>query len=881
MKTKHRLFFGFAVFALAFALAGCSNPTGGGIDDGSGGLDSALVAKWYAYPTQVDDPGEDPVFEITASGRLISAANTNGEFNVTTSGGIISATVTLGGQTAEAGTANYTVSGNRLLFSNPIPTNSVFLSFITALQLAETADQFAGLLGVDGYYHKIDPSNPFVGTWTGNGYTLTMTAATWEIDGTPKAKGIYTRDGNTATFTQTLEWSVGNWMPIALMGGQKPTYTVAISGTTVTVNYNSITIPFTKETDAETPTISVQPQGTTYTVGTAATPFSVVVPNVTDGGTLSYQWYRNTMDSTSGGTPITGETQPNYTPPTATVGTTYYYVIVTNTNNSVGGAKDKTATSNIVAITVNSGGGGGGGSSNPFEGTWTADDDGYTVTLTVTASGWELDGMKGTYDRNGNTVTFTATHWFGGNWEAIIPPEIVATATISGNTMTWIDEKGSLLFTKEAIVNAETPTITGQPQSKMYTVGETATSLSVTASVTDGGTLSYRWYRNTTPSTSGGTLMGTQATCTPSTATVGMFYYYVVVTNTNNGVNGATVMTKASNVAAITVAGAAAAPTITGHPQSSATYTVGATASLSVTASVAAGGNLSYQWYSSATPSTSGGTPIGGATGTTYTWQTAIAGTFYYYVIVTNTNNSMTATSNVATITVNSGGGGGSENPFEGTWIGSGVILTVTASGWDVKGIGPFDTRGIYTPTGNTAELIPTHYWDVTIPDWAVIPSELVTLYTVTATVSGDKMTGFYGGTPFELTKNGVPPLPPVPPSIEGTWISINTVTTYSGASYFKIVAADGDFNQFIAPSPDATTWQEVVRGTYTGGESSIKVIITDANTIMFDGNDIWKTWDELGPTYQGLMGGSQTQILPISGDQFTLNGLTFILKKE
>jgi hypothetical protein len=230
--------------AFGILIAGCDNPTGGGDDDE--GLDSALVAKWYLYPTQVDDPDEEPYFEITDSGRLISDANTNGEINVTTSGGIISAAVTLSGQTVEGGTANYTVAGNKLQLSNPRyngATGGLFESFVSAAQLAQIA---GAILGADGNYHKSDPSNPFVGTWTGEDSTLTMTAATWEIDGPVKAKGVYTRDGNTATLTQTHEWlslSNGMWLPIT---GTRPISTAVISGNTMTRTSGSTTVTFTK-----------------------------------------------------------------------------------------------------------------------------------------------------------------------------------------------------------------------------------------------------------------------------------------------------------------------------------------------------------------------------------------------------------------------------------------------------------------------------------------------------------------------------------------------------------------------------------------------------------------------------------------------------------
>ncbi len=51
------------------------------------------------------------------------------------------------------------------------------------------------------------------------------------------------------------------------------------------------------------------------------------------GSGQTFQWYRNTTASNSGGTLISGATTASYTPPTATAGRTYYYCYVTTTNN--------------------------------------------------------------------------------------------------------------------------------------------------------------------------------------------------------------------------------------------------------------------------------------------------------------------------------------------------------------------------------------------------------------------------------------------------------------------------------------------------------------------------------------------------------------------
>jgi formylglycine-generating enzyme required for sulfatase activity len=78
---------------------------------------------------------------------------------------------------------------------------------------------------------------------------------------------------------------------------------------------------------------------------------------VKDGGTLSYQWYSNKTDSTTGGTPINGETNSSYALPTDDAGTVYYYVVITNTISSATGVKTAAVTSNVVAIIVTSGDG--------------------------------------------------------------------------------------------------------------------------------------------------------------------------------------------------------------------------------------------------------------------------------------------------------------------------------------------------------------------------------------------------------------------------------------------------------------------------------------------------------------------------------------------
>jgi gliding motility-associated-like protein len=83
--------------------------------------------------------------------------------------------------------------------------------------------------------------------------------------------------------------------------------------------------------------ITVQPSTTNQVICPSAT-ISPLTVTATGPG-LSYQWYRNTTASTTGGTLLTGATSASYSPLNTVVGTVYYYVVVTGTCG--------TATSNV------------------------------------------------------------------------------------------------------------------------------------------------------------------------------------------------------------------------------------------------------------------------------------------------------------------------------------------------------------------------------------------------------------------------------------------------------------------------------------------------------------------------------------------------------
>ncbi len=440
------------------------------------------------------------------------------------------------------------------------------------------------------------------------------------------------------------------------------TKTASVTSGTALVTVNALV-------NAAAPSIGMQPTDETVNVGGTAT--LSVAASVSDGGVLSYQWYSNGSNSTSGGTLVNGATSASYNAPTATAGTRYYYVVVTNTNASVNGTKTASVTSGAALVTVNALV----NAAAPSIGTQPTDETvnvGGTATLSVTASVSDGGVLSYQWYSNGSNSTSGGTLVNGATSASYNAPTATAgtryyyvvvtntNASVNG-TKTASVTSGTALVTVNALVNAAAPSIGTQPTDETVNVGETAT-LSVAASVSDGGVLSYQWYSNGSNSTSGGTLVNeaTSASYNAPTATAGTRYYYVVVTNTNASVNGTKTASVTSGVAMVTVNALvnAATPSIGTQPTDE-TVNVGETATLSVAASVSDGGVLSYQWYSNGSNSTSGGTLVNGATSASYNAPTATAGTRYYYVVVTNTNASVngtktaSVTSGAALVTVN------------------------------------------------------------------------------------------------------------------------------------------------------------------------------------------------------------------------------------
>ena len=293
---------------------------------------------------------------------------------------------------------------------------------------------------------------------------------------------------------------------------------------------------------------------------------------------------------------------PIYTTPAVTAATTYTLTVTGTGGNSV--ATTFTATPSSVTIAVT------------------------PANLTMAPGQQTFSAMvaHGATD-NVTWTTSAGTITSGGVWTS---PNVAGTYTI---TATSADEPS---VSASTTVTISKPVITLQPVSKNACSNTSnIPSLSMAANFAT----SYLW------TWSGGALSGNTS---PTLILPG-------VTSANNGTYFCTATNAAGSVSTNTVTLNVVAPTtltITTQPApvsvfvtQTATFSVGATGT----------GTLAYQWFTNTTSSTSGGTPISGATSSSYTTgalTTANTGTFYYVTVTDPDCTGTTLTSNTAELTV-------------------------------------------------------------------------------------------------------------------------------------------------------------------------------------------------------------------------------------
>lgn len=167
--------------------------------------------------------------------------------------------------------------------------------------------------------------------------------------------------------------------------------------------------------------------------------------------------------------------------------------------------------------------------------------------------------------------------------------------------------------------------------------------LTVVAESPDGGTLSYQWWSADAAETEGTKIDGETSASYKIKKVEKTLVYYVVVTNTKDGVSNS----KTSDKITITMTEKPAdvtvmKPVIIEDLPEKKVLSTGKSDTLKIVAESPDGGTLSYQWYS-AKDTTSAGQTIPGKTSAEYTVEMRADGaTVYYYVVVTNTKSGKT-----------------------------------------------------------------------------------------------------------------------------------------------------------------------------------------------------------------------------------------------
>jgi gliding motility-associated-like protein len=269
------------------------------------------------------------------------------------------------------------------------------------------------------------------------------------------------------------------------------------------------------------PTITSQPLST-QSICVGGTIPALTVSYSGGVGTPIYQWYSNTTNSTTGGTPV-GTNAASFTPAAFTnTGTFYYYVIITLNGAGCGVITSGIAEVDVVPDPVIT--------TQPLL-TQTVCQNTPSTTLAVQVNG----GVGTSYSyqwyvspTNSTTAGIIIT---GETNASFTPPTQVAGTFYYYCIVTQNSGNGCAVTSSVAtvIVNLA-PDFVTQPVNSEVCLGQIPSLLSFTL-VNGVGTPDYQWYSNTIDSTVGSTPINgaTSATYAPPSTIAGTTYYYCIV----------------------------------------------------------------------------------------------------------------------------------------------------------------------------------------------------------------------------------------------------------------------------------------------------------------------------------------------------------------
>lgn len=155
---------------------------------------------------------------------------------------------------------------------------------------------------------------------TGDDHTECGTVNITNLEGLPLRKGTFVREGETVKYAAVTNpgylftgWTSGN---------KDAERDITVSGSAIA---EGLVIP--RAVFAVNFVITTNPESASYNYNTSVTALTVAT-NAPASNT--YQWYKNTTDDNTSGTPISDATNASYTPSSTVAGTTYYYCVITD-----------------------------------------------------------------------------------------------------------------------------------------------------------------------------------------------------------------------------------------------------------------------------------------------------------------------------------------------------------------------------------------------------------------------------------------------------------------------------------------------------------------------------------------------------------------------
>lgn len=228
--------------------------------------------------------------------------------------------------------------------SNGLPisgTNQPFEAVVTYSSSITTAGPYGFSISPDGCTLYIaDAGSTGAGSYPGiSKWVRSGAIYNYSYSFSSNSLGIvvdYSSD-NPVIYATTTQSQNNNLIKIIDSGPSSVTSIILSSGG----NYIFKGIDFTPSSTVAIP-ISQQPQAQTVCENEAVS----ISVSATSSASLTYQWFRNSVNSYCGATPISGAQSNTFSPPVSSAGTTFYFVKIYNGCQSI-------VFSNRVAVVVN------------------------------------------------------------------------------------------------------------------------------------------------------------------------------------------------------------------------------------------------------------------------------------------------------------------------------------------------------------------------------------------------------------------------------------------------------------------------------------------------------------------------------------------------